>query len=134
MNLPSKPTGATNELAKERNRAAAERTIASWIQNSVTLIGLGIAFEQIFEALETTFPLQSRVILLKYSQILGLSLIALGIALLIIAIIQHRIIIKSIERDNYISISSRPLNIAIGSAVFIFGVAAVIVILLSFNF
>ncbi|MEA5496899.1 YidH family protein [Limnoraphis robusta] len=134
MNLPSKPTGATNELAKERNRAAAERTLASWIQNSVTLIGLGIAFEQIFEALETTFPLQSRVILLKYSQILGLSLIALGIALLIIAIIQHRIIIKSIERDNYISISSRPLNIAIGSAVFIFGVAAVIVILLSFNF
>ncbi|KKD39901.1 MAG: DUF202 domain-containing protein [Limnoraphis robusta] len=134
MNLPSKPTGATNELAKERNRAAAERTIASWIQNSVTLIGLGIAFEQIFEALETTFPLQSRVIILKYSQILGLSLIALGIALLIIAIIQHRIIIKSIERDNYISISSRPLNIAIGSAVFIFGVAAVIVILLSFNF
>lgn len=130
MNLPSKPTGATNELAKERNRAAAERTIASWIQNSVTLIGLGIAFEQIFEALETTFPLQSRVIILKYSQILGLSLIALGIALLIIAIIQHRIIIKSIERDNYISISSRPLNIAIGSAVFIFGVAAVIVILL----
>jgi putative membrane protein len=134
MNLPSKPTGATNELAKERNRAAAERTLASWIQNSVTLIGLGIAFEQIFEALETTFPLQSRVIILKYSQILGLSLIALGIALLIIAIIQHRIIIKSIERDNYISISSRPLNIAIGSAVFIFGVAAVIVILLSFNF
>ncbi|MCG5059198.1 MAG: DUF202 domain-containing protein [Limnoraphis sp. WC205] len=134
MNLPSKPTGATNELAKERNRAAAERTIAAWIQNSVTLIGLGIAFEQIFEALETTFPLQSRVIILKYSQILGLSLIALGIALLIIAIIQHRIIIKSIERDNYISISSRPLNIAIGSAVFIFGVAAVIVILLSFNF
>lgn len=134
MNLPSKPTGATNELAKERNRAAAERTVAAWIQNSVTLIGLGIAFDQIFAALQQAFPQQSRVILLKYSQILGLSLIALGIALLIIAIIQHRIIIKSIERYNYISISSRPLNIAIGSAVFIFGVAAVIVILLSFNF
>lgn len=130
MNTPTKQTGITNELAKERNRSAAERTLTSWIQNSVTLIGLGIAFEQTFEALQQVFPQQNPVILLKYSQILGLSLIAIGIALLIIAIIQHHIIVKLIEQDHYISMSIRPLNIVIGIAVFIFGIAAMIIILL----
>jgi putative membrane protein len=130
MNSPLKPTGATNELAKERNRAAAERTLTSWIQNSLALIGFGIAFDQIFEALQQTLPQQNGEILLKFSQVLGLSLIALGIALLVIAIIQYRVLVKSIQRDNYILISSFPLNIAIGSSVLIFGLAAAIIILL----
>ena len=130
MNSPLKPTGATNELAKERNRAAAERTLTSWIQNSLALIGFGIAFDQIFEALQQTLPQQNGEILLKFSRVLGLSLIALGIALLVIAIIQYRVLVKSIQRDNYILISSFPLNIAIGSSVLIFGLAAAIIILL----
>ena len=40
---PNKLRGSTNELAKERNRAAAERTMTTWIQNCLTLIGFGFA-------------------------------------------------------------------------------------------
>lgn len=38
MSFSNKPTGDTNELAKERNRVAAERTLTSWIQNCLILI------------------------------------------------------------------------------------------------
>lgn len=130
MNTSSRPTGTTTELAKERNRAAAERTITSWIQNSLALIGFGIAFDQIFDALQQTFSQESWVLIMKLAHVLGLSLIALGIGLLVLAMIQHYIEVKSIERDDYIVSSSRPLNIAVGSAVFVFGVAASIIILL----
>lgn len=130
MNTSSRPTGTTTELAKERNRAAAERTITSWIQNSLSLIGFGIAFDQIFDALQQTFPQESWVLIMKLAHVLGLSLIALGIGLLVLAMIQHCIEVKSIERDDYIMMPARSLNIAVGSAVLVFGGAASIIILL----
>jgi putative membrane protein len=46
--------GTTNELAKERNRAAAERTMNSWIGNCLGLIGVGVAFDQINQSLRAT--------------------------------------------------------------------------------
>ncbi|WP_026736336.1 DUF202 domain-containing protein [Fischerella sp. PCC 9605] len=50
--IPSqKSTTASNELAKQRNRAAAERTLTSWIHNCLSVIGFGIAFDRIFNAL-----------------------------------------------------------------------------------
>ena len=128
MNAPSKPTSATNELAKERNRAAAERTLMAWIQNSLTLMGLGIAFDEILKALQRRFPQEAPENLLKYSHIVGLGLIAVAIALLVPAIIQYRIIVRSIERDDYLSTSSRPLNFAIAGAVFLFCFAAAIAV------
>ncbi len=116
--------GITNELAKERNRAAAERTLTAWIQNSLSLIGFGIAFDQIFEALQQTFPQENWVFLLKLSHFLGLSLIALGVDLLLLGIFQYRIEVRSIERDHYIITSIQGLNIAVCSAIILLGVAA----------
>lgn len=128
--MPSKPTGTTNELAKERNRAAAERTLTSWIQNSIALIGFGIAFDQIFAALQQSFPQENLTSILKFAQSLGLSLIALGIGLLILAIIQYYIEVKSIEAEDYIAKPNRSLNLAVGIAILLFGLAASISILL----
>ena len=31
----------TNELARERNRAAADRTLMAWIRTSIAMIGFG---------------------------------------------------------------------------------------------
>jgi putative membrane protein len=128
MNPLSKRTGITNELAKERNRAAAERTLTAWIQNSLSLIGFGVAFDQIFEALQQTFPQENRILVLQLSHILGLSLIAIGVGLLILGIFQYRIEVQSIERENYITIPGHPLNIATSSAIILFGVATLIMI------
>ncbi|MGB3405572.1 MAG: DUF202 domain-containing protein [Microcoleaceae cyanobacterium] len=128
MNPLSKRTGITNELAKERNRAAAERTLMAWIQNSLSLIGFGVAFDQIFEVLQQTFPQENRILVLQLSHILGLSLIAIGVGLLILGIFQYRIEVQSIERENYMRLSGHPLNIATSSAIILFGIATLMMI------
>ncbi len=130
MNAAPKTTGTTNELAKERNRAAAERTLTSWIQNSISLIGFAVAFDQIILALQQTFPRQNWTIIVTLGHILGLSLIILGIGLLILAMVQNYISVKSIERDDYILMPSRSLNIIVGSAIILFGVATLIKVFL----
>ena len=38
MNDPPDTYNMANELAKERNRAAAERTLMAWIRTSLSLI------------------------------------------------------------------------------------------------
>jgi uncharacterized membrane protein YidH (DUF202 family) len=38
----SQPTSTTTELAQQRNRQSAERTLTAWIQNSLKLMGFGI--------------------------------------------------------------------------------------------
>lgn len=128
INHPSKLTGITNELAKERNRAAAERTLTAWIQNSLSLIGFGVAFDQFFEVLQQAFPQENERLILQLSHILGLSLIALGVGLLIVGIFQYRTVVRSIEKDNNMMISSGALNIAISSAIILSGLAALIMI------
>ncbi len=128
-NIP-KPTGTTNELAKERNRAAGERTLAAWIQNSLVLIGCGIAFDQIFEALILTFEQISWDLVRNMTHILGLNFILWGLGLLILGMMQYRIEVQSIERDDYIVMPSRSLNLSVGSAIIVFGLATSIIILL----
>ena len=113
--------GATNELAKERNRAAAERTLISWIQHCVSLIGFGIAFEEILAAIEKSFNDTDILLKIQIVQILSLTFIMVGILLLGWATIQYCLAVKSIENDDYLSLSSHPLNFAVTFAVILFG-------------
>jgi uncharacterized membrane protein YidH (DUF202 family) len=39
----------TNELAKERNRAAYDRTLMAWIRTAISLIGFGFAIAKSYE-------------------------------------------------------------------------------------
>ena len=40
------PRNIANELAKERNREAAERTLMAWIRTALSLIGFGFRHRQ----------------------------------------------------------------------------------------
>ena len=124
---PNKLTGYTNELAKERNRAAAQRTITSWIQNCITLIGFGFAIDKIFLALKQNFPESNPLMTAEITHRISLMLIALGIGLLIIAMTQHYLQIKSIERDDYFFSPGIHLNIMIVFASITFGVIALFI-------
>lgn len=45
------PSQAQDDLARDRNRLAADRSLLSFVRNSLTLIGLGLGLEQILAAL-----------------------------------------------------------------------------------
>ncbi|WP_193195952.1 YidH family protein [Nostoc sp. MG11] len=125
-----KLTNLTNELAKERNRAAAERTLTSWIQNCLSLIGFGIAFDRIFSALHQAFPDNSTVINARWTHIIGLSVIALGIFLLIIAIFIYLVAVQSLKRNDYLYRPIRSYNlmtITVGSII-LFGLVSLIAV------
>lgn len=131
--IPSqKPTNITNELAKERNRAAAERTLTSWIQNCLSLIGFGIAFDRIFNALNESISKHDPRIATRLTHIIGLSAIALGIFLLILAMIGYLIKVKSLEREEYSYNSYKPTYIVNLSvfvvSIILFGLVAIVAV------
>ena len=60
-----------------QNRAAAEHTLTSWIQNGLSLIG--VAFERIFLAIDQAFFSNSFTINLWLTTVIGLSAIGVGL-------------------------------------------------------
>jgi putative membrane protein len=111
----------TNELAKERNRAAAERTMNSWIGNCLGLIGVGVAFDQINQSLRERFPDASYIIAEDVSHIVGMTFVGVGIVLLVFALLQHRLEIKTIEREDYVLLSISTLNRIVVAAIVLLG-------------
>lgn len=128
---PARLTGSTNELARERNRAAAERTMIAWIQNCLILIGFGVAVDQINLALQASLWRSTPIIRDGLVQFMALGFIALGIGLLGIALVQYRLEVNSIEREDYAWLSVTRLHQFMVVALLIFGVAASIAIWLS---
>ena len=122
-------TNITTELAKQRNRAAAERTLLTWIQHSLTLLGLGIAIERIYAILLKAFPNADRIITGQVSDVLGLSLIVLGLGLLALAIRQYKISTCSIQRQDYTLMSSLPMILTATTGVVLFGIVSAIILL-----
>lgn len=119
--MPRSVTNDTTELAKERNRAAAERTLISWIQNSIPLVGLGSAFERIFNSIEQAFPQSHSITSQPWIYLVSLSAILLGVLLLILAIIAYRREVKSLSQDDYLSMSLLSYQPVIVSAIVLYG-------------
>ena len=86
------------ELAKERNRAAEERTLMAWIRTSLALIGFGFGIERIVAAIHQT--LGDAVNPLRLTRILGLSFVALGTFALLGAALDHRHQLQRIQRND----------------------------------
>ncbi|MBV8884723.1 MAG: DUF202 domain-containing protein [Chroococcidiopsidaceae cyanobacterium CP_BM_RX_35] len=126
---PHRPANETTELAKERNREAAERTLIGWIQNCLSLVGFGIAFDRIFEALNQSFPKQSSAINTQLTHIIGLSAITLGIFLLALVTIAYLNEVKSLEREDYLYRPSSAFNLYIvAGSVVLFGLVSLLAV------
>lgn len=130
--LPPKLDSTTTELAKQRNRAAAERTLTAWIQSCLTLIAGGIALDRMLAGVLKAFPnpaLSNQVQLVAH--IISLCLIALGIFLLAVAIWQYRLQVNSLQQqDSFLQSNSRLLLIS-GVAIALFGITAAIILIIT---
>ena len=129
MRTPN-PLNPTNELAKERNRAAAERTLLAWVRRCLSLITFGVALDQIYTAVSQTFPHLTANISAKLTTSISLSFLVLGVSLMVLAIIQHYLTIKAIETEDYLNSAVQFLNLFITVSIFMFGVFSFIAVLI----
>jgi putative membrane protein len=125
---PEHAINTTNELARERNRAATERTLNAWLSTCLSLIGLGLAVDQIFYSLRQRFPAINPAITQEIASLIGLGFVTLGLLLLGIALIQHWLEISSLEQDHYLLSSVYALNRLVVPAILLLGMAGLGVI------
>ncbi len=122
------PTSLTNELARERNREAADRTLLAWIRTSLAMISLGFGIERLGQAavgldgrLSGFSPLKTRVF--------GAALILLGVAATLAGMWEHRHMLAAIIRDDYRYADRPPIARYMGLALVVVGMAALAVVL-----
>ena len=117
----------TNELARERNREAADRTLLAWIRTSLAMISLGFGIERLGQAamgldgrLAGFTPLKTRVA--------GATLIALGIAATLAGIWEHRHVLAAIARSDYRYTDRPAIARAMGWVLVAVGTLALVVV------
>ncbi|MBD2105435.1 DUF202 domain-containing protein [Nodosilinea sp. FACHB-13] len=106
---PSSLVNITNELARERNRAAAERTLNAWSRICLGLIGFGVAYEQITRSLRRHVT-SAAIIANPNPTLVGLGFVGMGLLLLGLALVQHRLTLNALEQQGNVLLSIKTLN------------------------
>ncbi|NBW95661.1 MAG: DUF202 domain-containing protein [Planctomycetia bacterium] len=130
--MPDGDQTLTNELARERNREAADRTLLAWIRTSLAMISLGFGIERLgqvalaFDGRMGGFsPLKTRLF--------GASLIALGVVATLAGMWEHKRVLQAVSRDDYRYTDRPPIARYMGIALVIVGLAALALMLVHFS-
>ncbi len=119
-----------NELAKERTRESADRTLNAWMRTSIALIGFGFAIAKSYEYVETGYERWTGKILDPFHAplLFGGAFIVLGFLGTLAAVIQYGRILDRIRsgRFTYMEPQRLPQIMAISVLVVgLFGLVAV---------
>ena len=127
-NRTSSAAGLSNELARERNREAADRTLLAWIRTSLAMISLGFGIERLGQA---ALSLNGRLADLSSmkTRAFGVALIVLGMAATIAGMWEHRHMLTAISRDDYRYADRPPIARYMGWALVLVGAAALLTML-----
>ena len=117
-----------NELAKERNRAAAERTLMAWIRTALSLIGFGFGIGKVSAYLDAV-GVQSHRDPIHATVIFGTSFIVVGIVGLLGAIVQHTRIMRRLSRPDFTFDAMHPVAKTVAVLLILIGVFGLVVIL-----
>lgn len=129
MSENAKKISTTNELARERNRAAADRTLMAWIRTALSLIAFGFSIGKLAEYLKKANP-EHVLDPINSAQIFGEAFIALGIFGLIAAIVQYRGILKKIKQGEYVYTEPLPLTMITAIILLLIGMFGFVTVLL----
>jgi putative membrane protein len=117
-----------NELAKERNREAAERTLMAWIRTALSLIAFGFGIGKLAAYMEAA-GLRADGIPAHTSLIFGTSFIVVGIFGLLAAIVQHARILKRLSQPDFAYNAMRPIAMTVAVMLMLIGVFGLFAIL-----
>lgn len=124
-----KKASTTDELARERNRAAADRTLMAWIRTSLSLIAFGFSIGKIADYLKKANP-DRMLDPIDSARIFGEAFIALGVFGLIAAIVQYRRIVKQIKQGEFVYTEHLPLAMITAIILLLIGVFGFVAVLL----
>ncbi len=128
--MTDKPTGTNiaNELAKERNREAADRTLMAWIRTALSLIGFGFGIGK-FANYMNAAGLHTSLDPVHTTVIFGASFIILGILGLLAALVQHARILNRLAQPDFAYSAMRPIAMAVATMLLLIGAFGLFAIL-----
>ena len=120
--MSQNPTGESTatELARERSREAADRTLMAWVRTSLTLIGFGFGFGKFHGYLQTA-GLRHKIDPIHSMLIFGGSFIILGIFGLFAAVFQHWRVLRRLEDGQFVYSPSWPTERVTAILLFVIG-------------
>ena len=119
----------TNELAKERNRAAAERTLMAWIRTCLSLISFGFGLDKIIAAIDrrgggdASVPLSVRSVAVAF--------VLTGLLAMLAAIRQHRRVLCRLRMEEYTYREEPSIAMATAVLLALIGLLALFLLVLS---
>jgi putative membrane protein len=132
MNEETPKKNITTELARERSREAADRTLMAWIRTALSLIGFGFGVAQFRDILvRAELVVRRPPEQMNTTMYFGLLFITLGVLGLLAATIQHWRILQHLKHDDFRYTGFRPLVFIMGIALITIGVLAFIAVIAS---
>jgi len=117
----------TDELARQRNREAADRTLLAWIRTSLAMISLGFAIERLGQMAVGAEGNHASLALLE-GRLFGAALICLGIAATLAGMWEHRHVLVSIKNPEYRYDERPAIARWMGTGLVVVGFAALVLV------
>src|ERR1700709_845003 len=129
--MTERPAGANlaNELAKERNREAADRTLMAWIRTALSLIGFGFGIGRL-SAYVNAAGLHTSLNPAHTTLIFGASFMVVGLFGLLAAVVQHVRILNRLSQPYFADSAMRPIAVAVACMLLLIGVFGLVAVFL----
>ena len=118
----------SNELAKQRNRGAADRTLMAWIRTCLSLISFGFGLDKILGAIKRSRLGESAHVDLSV-RLVAIGFVLIGIVAMAASTRQHRLNLRQIKRDDYFYTDQFSITTATATALIMIGAVALVLLI-----
>lgn len=122
----------TNELAKQRNRDAAERTLMAWIRTCLSLISFGFGLDKIIAAIDRATAGDGAQVE-RGVQLVAAAFMITGVLSMVGATVQYRRELRRLQHDDYVYRDKPQLAAATAVLITLIGVVALVLIMVRSN-